>query len=149
MTVADLTQVPTNSLMQEVKHREDFWSIMGSCNIYAQVGVILCWYHDEDNVPWTVNNDGLKPGDEDYLSDIELKQMQKSVDKDVKQARKYLAQLVELVPDIVDCNFAKMNQGILFDIYDALGSFPDRNENLDVIYCAVKEAWSQSIRKTA
>ena len=56
------------------------------------------------------------------------------------------SRLVGRVPDLLAGRFRRLTEGDLYDFYDALGSFPRKDEDLQVVYNVVYErvaqAWS-------
>jgi hypothetical protein len=57
------------------------------------------------------------------------------------------ARLVRLVPHLLAGRLHKLGTGDLYEYHDALGSFPDRDEDLEAVHEVVYREWSKRIKQ--
>lgn len=139
----DMVKMGADITRKEMEEeREEEWTIMNSCNLYAQIGVILCWYHDEDNMPFDLEQDEDEP-----LSVDELAVMQEKVDEDADAVQERIGRMVGMIPRIVRGEYEGIGSGILYDFWDALGMYPDRTDELEEIYLALGEVWHKTLQR--
>jgi hypothetical protein len=121
-------------------------------NLNGSIGAILCWYMDTDNMPFVVDNEGCEPGEE--RTDAQLKSDQKSVNASADKEQKRIGQLVGLIPKIAREEYEGLGSGVLWEFYDALGSYgpdPESDHVIDKmliqIYKSVSKAYSEALRR--
>ncbi|MHA1948228.1 MAG: hypothetical protein ACW99G_02530 [Candidatus Thorarchaeota archaeon] len=110
-------------------------------NFYGQIGAIICWYHDDDNMAYDVKLTAEENGE--TLTEDEINKEQTGVDDRADNEQNRIAHLISIIPQLDRREFDEISKGHLFYVYDALGSYPDRNEQLEELYKAVGKAWSE------
>lgn len=125
-------------------NRDDEFSLM-NCNLYSQIGIVLCWYLSEENMPYEVSNE--ESPEETPLTAKEIAKRQREVNKDAKRYQKYVGKMIGLIPEIVAGDFKKISGKMLYDVWDALGSYPDGNDSLEEIYKLVGEEYNRRCKE--
>ena len=129
-------------------HDYDLKLDLSETNFHGMLGAILCWYQDNDNMPFEVSDDDLDESDSERRSEAELKEDQREVDAEARKEQKYIGALVGKITDVANLKFDKLTERDIWCFYDALGSvggldFPP----LVRIYHALSEEWVKRRRR--
>ena len=65
-------------------HDYDLKLDLSETNFHGMLGAILCWYQDNDNMPFEVSDD-LDESDSERRSEAELKEYQREVDAEARK----------------------------------------------------------------
>ena len=101
-------------------------------NFHGRVGAILCWYLDQDNEPYEITNEDAEP--DEMLTKTQLKRLQAKVNREADQEQRRIGRIVGLIPELCRGEFQKIDDVDLWDVWDALGTYYDRDDFLENLF---------------
>tara|TARA_Y100000310_G_scaffold110424_1_gene108821 strand:+ start:151 stop:531 length:381 start_codon:yes stop_codon:yes gene_type:complete len=120
---------------------------LDNVNLFGRLAAIIGWYHDENTLPVLVGNDQLEEG-EPPMTQEEIESLQESCDEDVRYAQDNVAQMIGCIPAIISNGpqhlVDTIDKDLIFDLYDAVGSFDQRDAELELVYRRLATAWGKA-----
>lgn len=97
---------------------EKVWTVMNSTDGEGRLAIVLCWYSDN----------------EDYRTS--------------RQRWRAIAKLIGKLPSIAKMDWSVIDGEELWYVYDALGSYPERDDFLDAIYRSSDQEYTKRLMHT-
>ena len=107
-------------------------------HIYGQLGAIICFFLDNDNIPTSVDAEDFDDG-ENRPTETECRRMEEEMEIEAYEEQKRIGNIIGRLHDIANRRFQRINGDDLWDVWDALGRFPDRDDVLQDIYVSIDE----------